>query len=284
MNPRARRALAGALARTLEDERAFAAVAKSARTVKQMRPELGDAIVDAVGATQRQDAVQALCAFLDQGDARDARVLAHLGRLADAHPWWPVEGLGRVAESFLEHPDRDVRKAAAALLGRVGTLESVPQLAPLSEDGDATVRRTALWALGEVSGRPGAFDGAERWVAWSVEERQRLKRDLPGIQAALAADDPAVVLAGARDLAARRAYRRKAAVVLAELLAAKPELAAPLASLIVQTGARTAVPSLVDALFSSDARVVDAALRALHALTGEKLPRRGELWAARFGL
>ncbi|HOX27548.1 MAG TPA: HEAT repeat domain-containing protein [bacterium] len=58
-------------------------------------------------------------------------------------------------ESFVFSEDRDRRKAAAILLGRRGSDESVTMLAVLSEDGVKDVRREAAKSLARA-GTPGA--------------------------------------------------------------------------------------------------------------------------------
>jgi HEAT repeat protein len=54
----------------------------------------------------------------------------------------------------LADSDPDVRRTAIWAVGEIEDVSGVDVLAPLVKDGDARVRRMAVWALGEIeSGR-----------------------------------------------------------------------------------------------------------------------------------
>jgi len=85
---------------------------------------------------------------LKSGDARG--MLPTLKSLWYKLPAEPDEELAAAITSALEHPNRDIRHAAAVALRNFGTAKSIPGLISATDDEDISVRHWVLVALGRL--------------------------------------------------------------------------------------------------------------------------------------
>ncbi|MFW5875361.1 MAG: sulfatase-like hydrolase/transferase [Myxococcota bacterium] len=186
-----------------------------------------------------------LAALADRGDTGDAPALLDRARLGD-----PT--VGPSLPPLLGSADASVRAGAARALGRLGQAGALPLLRRLADqDPEATVRAEAAVAALRLDDRD-MLPHVRRWLQAHRASRAGGAVDDLGWRAARALAD-AGDGGGAPELIAVAADARREAEVRREAVTA-----------LGATGARSAVPALVDHLGDIDLRI--AAARALGRL------------------
>lgn len=213
---------------------------------------------------------------------RDAAVIAG-GKLTEE------ASIALVAKQ-LKSPDEAVRANAAASLGRTKSPHALPHLAAAVEkDKSSLVRATALDSLWSFAKDAAAFavarsavkdaDPVVRAAAIEAVGRIRGEGDLALTEAALADPDPGVRAVARMEL--RFVDRARAEERLAEV-AKDPDWRVR-AQGVDDARALRGVPSmtfLVAAVADPNARVAEAAHRALVALSGKGFGRDAALWTS----
>jgi HEAT repeat protein len=131
------------VALTFGRERAMPLI-ESALKVKS--PEIVMTAVEAIGGWRHAAALPELAGLLSREPAVVERVASALGRIGG-------DFARDLLLTTLGHPDREVRLAAIAALGRAGTLEVIPVLARIKDFGSKAAAREAIAAIQARCGR-----------------------------------------------------------------------------------------------------------------------------------
>jgi HEAT repeat protein len=248
------------------------------RSVEELEPPLLRLLVEGALAAGRPSVSDFLLAALRTAPAEEPFLLGHLAELQARYAWRlgpEVAGALR-GRLMAEQPDR--RRAAARAIARTGDTEAVPLLVGNLADPDASVRRSALEALRELTGQRSATS-TEEWNTWLSAERAWWESEGDALLEDVASKDAGRVYPAVRTLARRPLHRHRVAAALSEVLAELPdELAAHLAGTMAELDSGHGVPGLVDLLFEGGVRGREAAWQALRSLTGLDLPAEPRLW------
>lgn len=260
---RAVRASVAALLRRLPD---------AARSLRGDLRATHDALLAPVAeALCRQGGEDELAAAADLlgRDARlDATVLRCLGERDRRQAAIDDGTRAAIARPGLDHVEPDVRRQAAATLGRLHDAEAFERLVELLEDPDRGVRRAAYDALRAVAGTdPG--DDPERWWRWWVAERAWLAERVPLLARSARHGPAGEAVRAVGELSSRPLFRRELLPCLADAAGHDdPRVAAAACAGIGRLGAPEALPHLVELLDDPRAAVARAARESLAALTG----------------
>jgi HEAT repeat protein len=265
-------ALAGILRR---DPRAYDQLA----TFHRDAPEpLADAIVRAVG---------------DAGDTRGLSFLEHAITFRTSQLSLcasQVKRLGRsgdrqrdadLAQRLRWAVDPDRPEACRALflaLGELRDSEAVPILIEFLSSADAGLAGNAHWALRRITDLE--FPPLpERWSSWYESELEWFVREQDFVLRDLHSGSLSAATAAVRAISERRLWREELAdELLSALQRPRTQLRAPICRALERLGVQSAAEGLVDMLDDGDPASVQAALRALTALTGRELPADSMTW------
>ncbi|MFT7678175.1 MAG: HEAT repeat protein [Planctomycetota bacterium] len=210
----------------------------------------------------------------------DLRVLA----FAQARRMGPSgdEDLDQRFTSFLRGhlgtAEPKLARSAALVLGEFSDPGSVEQLIELL--GGPAASSEAHWALGRISGLGFSLD-QDRWKHWYKKEVEFFERSYDTCLRNLHGPHPGRAVEAIRELSRHRLYRHQVAVELAiALRQSAPARRRILCNALEAMGSRPSAASLVPMLDDSDPVVVEAALRALKAVTELNLPPESEAWNA----
>ena len=269
-------ALERALARILQDD---------PRTVQLLpdlfRPEhrpLWRTLASAVGRSREVAALGQLARLLTQDRELDGLLITQMGRLgtlADPAREWHVCFSVR---GFLVDERPGVRREAALTLGRLRDGESTEGLLELLDDENEGVRKSALWALREVSGRDLGED-PRRWRAWFIEELVWWDETYPTLLDVLREGTPEEIGPAVAELQLRALFRHTVAADLGELLSHEaPELRLRACVALRELGSLAPARALTAALEDTDPNVRARALEALRAISGLELGADRAAW------
>ncbi|MCZ6688349.1 MAG: HEAT repeat domain-containing protein [Planctomycetota bacterium] len=227
-------------------------------------------------------AARKLMALHDDPHPRVRRMLARgLGRIRnlEVRAWLVERGLG--------HPRATARRLAARAFGEAEDLTAADGLIDRVRDRDASVRESAVWALGRIRAQEAsdevarALRGDRSWKvrAAAADALARMLRHhaAPKIQAALMDDDPRVRLAAleALEQIAPGDARREAIGALED-----PEwiVRCTGTEVLARLGTKEAVGPLIERLILASGREVRDLWKALQAITGRDLGADPEAW------
>jgi HEAT repeat protein len=249
-------ALAGILRR---DPRAYDQLA----TFHRDAPEpLADAIVRAVG---------------DAGDTRGLSFLEHAITFRTSQLSLCASQVKRLGRSG--DPDRpEACRALFLALGELRDSEAVPILIEFLSSADAGLAGNAHWALRRITDLE--FPPLpERWSSWYESELEWFVREQDFVLRDLHSGSLSAATAAVRAISERRLWREELAdELLSALQRPRTQLRAPICRALERLGVQSAAEGLVDMLDDGDPASVQAALRALTALTGRELPADSMTW------
>jgi HEAT repeat protein len=236
-----------------------------------------------VGRSRQAAALDQLAAVLGRDPDLDGLVLTQMGRLgglADPLEAWDV---CYAVRGFLDDRRTGVRREAIVTLGKLRDGEATPQLLALLDDEQAGLRKSALWALKEITGIDLGEDPA-RWRAWYREELVWWEQDYPGVVEVLRHGSPEEIGPAVATLTLKRLFRNSIADDLKQLLSHEaPELRVRACVALRELGSHVPVVDLTAALNDPDEKVRAAALDALRAITGLDLPADHDRWVEALG-
>jgi HEAT repeat protein len=228
------------------------------------------------------------------GGAREPRALALIFDTARTNhklKWKavslvPVCGSSLSAETdrqFLEWVRSEFQTAepnhARALLMAVGALDDgawVPTLIDRLEDEDTGLRAEALAALRRISGL-GYPGDPSLWRTWYDAESRWHTQRRPQLLALLSSAETPKVISAIREYSEHRTRRAELADELLRVLEhGKPEVRSLVIGVLEHLGSPAACTALVGMTRDSDAKVCEAAWRALRAISGVELSRDPE--------
>jgi len=263
------------------------ALCSATTTLLRRLPAAWPALAAALRTTDASAARPLLDAL---GSTRDPRALAILLEVArtNAKLKWQAAGLvprcgsslnAELDRQFLEWVRNELQSAeppyARTLLACVGALDDgawVPTLIERLEDENSGIREEALCGLRRISGLAYAMDPSP-WRAWYETESRWHAQQRPKLLAQFASAETPKVLGAVREYSQHRTRRGELADELVRVLEhAKPEVRTLVISVLEQLGSPAACPALTGMLRDSDKRVVEAAWRALRAISGIELP------------
>lgn len=243
-----------------------------------VRAELAVEVVRAVGQTGDLAGLDWLAGQLRDADLCGA-VLGELRRLAPQVPAAKGVALSERVRPFLESEHQHERRAAMAVLARLGDATAVPRMLELLEHGDAGERHEAHDALRTLSACQFPNQVAS-WRAWYERERVWWEEQSQQALEQLGSDDPALVVAAVRSVGDRSLRRERLAAELAPLVEHDaPAVRAYACAGLGQLRVAATVEALVGALDDEEPAVRTQALRALRAITGKDLPPEREAWS-----
>lgn len=274
-------ALEGALARIFEsDPRALHLLRDLFR--EQHRP-VWQQLASSVGRSRQAAALDQLAGVLGRDPDLDGLVLTQMGRLgglADPLEAWDV---CYTVRGFLDDPRPGVRREAIVTLGKLRDGEATGRLLELLDDEQAGLRKSALWALKEITGIDLGED-PPRWRAWYREELDWWEQDYPGVVDVLRHGSPEEIGPAVATLTLKRLFRNRIADDLKQLLSHEaPELRVRACVALRELGSHVPVVDLTAALNDPDEKVRAAALDALRAITGLDLPADHDRWVEALG-
>jgi HEAT repeat protein len=175
------------------------------------------------------------------------------------------------------HRNRNVRRATAHLMGRLGRDDAFTPLVQLLDDEDGSVQRAAATALRTLTGAS-AGGSAAAWKRWYDAERDWLKQSR--MAELLRSDKPAETARALRELH-RHAFIGAKHVALVQRLADDGSDGVRLLALatLERMGRASVAPDLVRHLNDGDAAFRTAVWKTLRALTGEDLPATYRDWS-----
>jgi HEAT repeat protein len=273
-HPSVRRAAADSLGRLIRSD--DAALRRLEDHLLEATPELQLMACEALAGCARADSVRLLTRLFGRSDALDLAALEALAMLGSNHPWLVGEPVSARLRASLERGRSDLQAAAAQALGRTRDAQAVPSL--VASLGAPEIARAAEWALREITGEQ-RVRGESAWRAWLARERVWWEEEGEAYLTALDAREEGAFVTALRALEFHPLGRDRIAHALEPVLGdLSPELAVLACRVLTRLGARRAVPSVAELLFSSEANVRAAALESLQQLTGAILPGEPRLW------
>jgi HEAT repeat protein len=239
-------------------------------------PEAGRVMLDALACAR---------------DPRALPILLEIARTSRALKWAAVSAVPTCGSSLNTETDRqflewmrselDVAEPAYArtLLMAAGTLDDgewVPVLIERLTDENGGLRAEALSSLRRITGLGFAGDPAA-WRAWYETESRWHNQIRPQLLAQLSSGETPKVLSAVREYSEHRTRRAEMVDELVRLLEhGKPEVRGIVISVLEHIGSPAACTALAGMTRDSDAKVVDAAWRALRSISGLELARDPE--------
>jgi hypothetical protein len=239
--------------------------------------------VRALAAERSAESLALLADLLGRVEGADGLLLAELAGLGVELGRPADERVARQVRGLLGDCDRHVAVLAVQAAAALQDTAAIGELIGLLSHADPALRAAAEAALVQLA-RKHYRGGPEAWERWYQGELAWWSDEAPRALDELGARDPARAVAALRELAQHRLHREESAEAVADVLA-RPErdLVVVACSILGHLGSPRAVPELLDALERDDPRVVDAAARALRAITGLDLPAEADAWDAAVG-
>ena len=182
----------------------------------------------------------------------------------------------RILSRALASTDPRARQQAAVSLGRLQNTEFIGELIELLDDG-GRVRRKARWALTEITGH--SWSEQDRWRRWYAAENDWFASEGDARIEEVYGPDRGRALEALRQLAKHDLFRIELTDALIEAIRHEdPKVAAGVCTTLGRLSDPGSLVHLIAALEDDRGGVADAALRALHGITGTKLPGSPELW------
>lgn len=260
-------------------------------TMGELRPKLQNAPIAlavvaarAVARVESAPAAQLLGELLGRDGDLDAVLLRGLAGLARSGRVTIDDSALERARRTLDGEHREAICRAAELLGIVGDERDAARLVELLSAGDVIVTRAARTALTVLVGTDlGAHQ--EAWDAWLRGETDWIESELETTLSDFGSDSPSEALDALRAFVRHRLAWRAGSARLAEVLASTADdaVSASLVEAIVTTGARSAIPVLIDELEHEDEARRARAQSALKGLTGLDLGPERFAWLEVFG-
>ncbi len=177
---------------------------------------------------------------------------------------------------FRSHRQRNVRAAAARLMGGLGRDTAFTALVGMLDDDDGTVRRAAAVSLRELTGASAGSTSAA-WKRWHDAEKDWLKGS--GVTGLLRSDRPGERARALREMGKHPFISAKHVALVQRIVdgGSSGERLLALATLQRMNRAKVA-PDLVRHLNDKDGSFRTAVWKTLRALTGEDLPAKYRDW------
>jgi hypothetical protein len=237
-------------------------------------------VARAVGNLGGDAALLFLAGLLERDDANAGMLLSQLGRASRGVSRETADDVADLARKYLNSDTPGIVKETAVLLARLGDDAAVPDLIPLLGEESRGLTGNAYWALKEITGLTLPKDETV-WEAWHSREREWWTRDSRQAFRAVANRDPAVAVAGVREVASHRLARHALALEIAPALRHDaPSVRSEAADALKRLGSNAVVYALQDALADPNANVRSRVRAALVALGGE-VPAEIEVAGAR---
>lgn len=228
--------------------------------------------LDALGASERPQAVGVLGRRLDDQPELRTAVLARLGALAERLEEPPDRHVVASVRMLLGDSRSAVRREAALCVGRMQDGDSAPVLVEMLEQGERGEREAALWALRRVSTL--GFSGDPRpWRLWLDDESAWWSERAAFCLSALGDPRAEVALAALDEIARRRLHRDALARAVADMGGVLGELTEHRCHVLRALASRAGLRFLRECLSGApDEAVRAAAERAWRASTELPLP------------
>jgi len=241
-------------------------------------PRLKLGIVEAIGEAGREESLRALGRLLGVTEEADAFVLREIERLALALPLSRDEELLRAARRYLAAADPRLVAQACRLARILRDEEAVEELIGLVESPEPEVRKTALAALGELTGQ-NIGPNKEQWSRWyGWELAWWLGRSDESLEA-LRSRERAEVAAAVQQLSRRWLFRDELVEPIAELLQGRDVTTVRLAvAALAGFGTELAADELLGVMDHPDQAIREAACQGLRRITGWNLACDAHLW------
>jgi HEAT repeat protein len=240
---------------------------------------LGSAIAGALGRQPSAQATAVLAGLLGRKPGLDPLLLLRLAERGRPG----VREVGDVLErvrTYLGESDPSLLCAAIQALGRLGDEDSVEALIALLRRDDARVRASAIDALSRLTGLGHGSD-PRRWAAWFEAESLWWERDASALLVHVERGRGLEFVRASRETLEHRLFPGRIARAFAQALGrAQAEEAELACQALARLRSPAGVPALVEALDHRDARVRNAAWKALRDITGVELPPDPTAWAA----
>jgi HEAT repeat protein len=219
-----------------------------------------------------------LTALMGRSEEVDLAALEALGRMSARDPRALTGEPAEAARVHLISLDPRVRHQAAIAVGRLRDTGSVSDLIGLLEDTDSRVRRSAHWALREITGL-GLPPDARRWSQYLINELSWYEEQGGDLVSTAKSADTFAAVDALRQLSDHPFHRRSVTQQIASVTGHSDEtVAAAACSAIARLGDPLAVQPLIAALRDPREPVRVAAWRALQSLTGESFDAEPESW------
>jgi len=273
--PELRRGFESALSAILA--RDPAALARLPALLAESPAVLAGPLVDGLARQPSPEATRLLAELLGRAPGLDVLLLL---RLAERGPLvGEAAGLHRSVRPYLRERDPVVVGAAAQACGRLGDEEAIAELVALLGHEDARVRASAIDALQRLTGLAYGPDPA-RWLRWFHDEERWWEREAEPLLLHVERGRGLEFVRASREVLEHRLYRARIARAFALGLTRAQDEGAELAcQALARLGSPVGVGALVEALEHRDARVRQAAWKALRAITGVELPPDPAAWA-----
>lgn len=241
-------------------------------------PALSSAIVDAVADQRTSEASRLLATLLGRSPGLDPLLLARLAERQGV-PAVRDENVFEAVRRYLAHRDPALVCAAALACGKLGDDGSVEALIGLIEHPDERVRARAFVALSDISGL-GFRDEAARWTSWYHAEMRWWDEEADSLLVRVERGRGREFVRAANEALEHRLFRDRIAESFAQTLQHGSSMEVMLACRALgRLRSPVAVQALLECTESEDARLREAAWKALRAIPGVELPPESDSWA-----
>jgi HEAT repeat protein len=259
-----------------------AALAQARILFSESPPGLASSIVEALSSLRSHAVTRVLADLLGRSPGLDPLLLARLaerGRLRENDGESVFEGVRR----YLRQRDPVLVGAAVLACGQLGDDGAVEALIDLIDHPDERVRCAVFTALENISGL-GLGQEPARWTSWYQAEMRWWEEEAEALLVRIERGRGLEFVRAARAALEHRLFRDRIAQAFAQTLQGGNDEEVLLACrALEQLRSPLAVASLVECLERDDARVREAAWRALRIITGVELPPESDSWAALAG-
>jgi hypothetical protein len=263
-------------------ERSPMAAEKLAGLYPRLHPYLRAPSIRAIGTSSQRSHLSLLADLLCQDEDMNVAILEQIERIAGSIPY-PAKDLSPDGLRELLHAALpECRALAARSLGHLQDSDSIPQLIQLLKDPVDEAQQGALQALWGMTGLRFPLDRA-RWELWYAEELRWQDTCAADTLDSILGGEPTAVFAALRELSMHKiALEDHAQSIAGVLRHEETTLRRQACIALMQLGASSSIPALLDAMIrDEDQTVQKAAWQGLVALTGMSLPLDCDLWRER---
>lgn len=242
-------------------------------------------VIEALAAGERGDAAQLLIDLLRTDPELAPATLAALGDVVGRRPFEAEADVEGALVRLLQDPDPTKRAAAARAAGEAVQGGVAWALIERLADDSVEVRAAARAALRSLAGVDHGYDAGAWGFLVERETRFEAGGGLDTLLSEIASDDLATAASALRQVGEHALLRAELGRRIGDALCGLPPPTARLAaSVLLNLGARTAVPGLVSLLAcTSDEETQKAANTALVGLAGVDLTGERTAWRAWLG-
>jgi HEAT repeat protein len=255
-----------------------AALSGARELFRQAPPALSSSIVEAIARTPGAEALQVLSGLLGSSPGLDPLILARIGERGPSGRSAIDEAAREAVRGYLQRREEPLLGAAARAAGALGDEEALERLIDLLDHAAPAVRTNAFTALERISGRAYGQD-APRWRSWYAAETEWWEEHGSDVLLRIERARGVEFARAARLALEHRLFRDRLAEAFALALSRRDVEEVLLAArALEELRSPAALPGLVECLERDEARVREAAWRALRAITGAELPADSDFW------